>query len=87
MIPIYHWNSPEIRGYLRKVCSRGLETPPEVEASVASIIAAVRQGGDQALLELTNEFDGVRLESLRINPVEIRSLAARTDSDLRKIIR
>jgi histidinol dehydrogenase len=58
-----------------------------VEASVASIIAAVRQGGDQALLELTNEFDGVRLESLRVNPVEIRSLAARTDSELRKIIR
>src|SRR5439155_15789369 len=87
MIPIYHWNSQEIRDYLKKVCSRGLETPDEVEEAVARIIASVRQGGDDALLELTNEFDGVRLESLRINPVEIRSLAARTDPELRKIIR
>ena len=87
MIPIYHWNSQEIRDYLKKVCSRGLETPAEVEEAVARIIASVRQGGDDALLELTNEFDGVRLESLRINPVEIRSLAARTDPELRKIIR
>ena len=34
--------------------------------SVASIIASVRQGGDQRLLDLTNQFDGVQLESLEV---------------------
>src|SRR5690242_17535593 len=87
MIPIYSWNSAEITGYLKKVCSRGFESHPEVEARVAEIIASVRQRGDAALLELTRKFDGVELTNLRIDPVEMRSLANQLDPELRKILR
>ena len=87
MIPIYSWNSDEITDYLKKVCSRGSESHPEVEAQVAQIIATVRQNGDAALLELTRKFDGIDLTGLRIDPGEIRSLANQIDPELRKTFR
>jgi histidinol dehydrogenase len=46
---------------------RALERPPAavdpgIQQQVAEILAAVREKGDAALLELTERFDGVRLE-------------------------
>ncbi len=42
-----------------------------VEASVAEILAAVRQDGDAALLRYTQEFDGAELSSLEVTPEQI----------------
>jgi histidinol dehydrogenase len=39
-------------------------------AGAQEIIAAVRRDGDAALRELTQKFDGVRLESLCVSPLE-----------------
>ncbi len=49
-----------------------------VEAAVAAIIAAVREGGDNALCEATLRFDHVRVEPgrLRISPPELLAAAA-----------
>ena len=41
-----------------------------VEA-VQTILAEVRVGGDEAVRTLTEKFDGVRLESLRVPPAEV----------------
>ncbi|HUG09379.1 MAG TPA: histidinol dehydrogenase, partial [Opitutaceae bacterium] len=46
------------------------ERRPAVSASVRRIVAAVRRGGDAALLRLTRKFDGVALESLRVREAE-----------------
>jgi histidinol dehydrogenase len=41
-----------------------------IAAQAQDIIDTVRRGGDAALLELTEQFDGVRLASLRVTPRE-----------------
>ena len=41
------------------------EATARVDAAVAEIIAAVRAGGDRALLDLTARFDHVRVWRLR----------------------
>lgn len=49
------------------------EETVDVRATVAEIIAAVREGGDRALLDLTARFDRVRLHpaALRVAPAEL----------------
>lgn len=42
-----------------------------VEEAVQAIIADVRKNGDEALLRYTKEFDGVELNKLEINPIEL----------------
>jgi len=39
-------------------------------ATVREIIEEVRRGGDAALIALTERFDGIRLESLEVTPIE-----------------
>lgn len=53
-----------------------------VADAVAGIIAAVRRGGDQALLGFEERFDGVKLDSLLVTPEEIEDAAASLDPEL-----
>lgn len=87
MIPIYSWNTSEAKSYLDRICSRASEIPPEIDQSVQRILREVRAQGDSALRKFTKEFDGIELENLRIDPEEIRSLAAQVDPGLRDILR
>jgi histidinol dehydrogenase len=56
-----------------------------LERDVARILAAVRRGGDAALVRLGRRFDGVSLEpgALRVPPAELRRLARRAEPALR----
>ncbi len=45
-------------------------------AQVADIIAKVKAGGDQALLDLTAKFDGVSLASLQVTPAQVAAAKA-----------
>ncbi|MCI0622881.1 MAG: histidinol dehydrogenase [Acidobacteria bacterium] len=87
MIPLFHWNTPELQSYLKKIDSRGSEPDPQIEKQVASIIAAVRTQGDIAVREFTRQFDGINLPSLRIDPAEVGELAAQVDPELRHVLR
>src|SRR5262245_7656141 len=87
MIPIYAWGTPEVKGYLDRVSSRGSETPIEIEQSVQAILRDVRTEGDAALRKFTKEFDGVELRDLRLDAQEIRSLASQVESGLRDVLR
>ena len=59
---------------------------PEVTAGVAQILQQVREGGDEALLELTARLDGARPAALRV-PVDDRDAAvAALDPGLRAAI-
>lgn len=55
----------------------------EVAVAVSETIAAVREGGDRALLELGERFDGDRARSLRVDEVEIDRALAELDPELR----
>jgi histidinol dehydrogenase len=55
----------------------------EPVAVVRDLIATVRTGGDAALAELTERFDGVGLDQIRIEPAELAAARVRIPSDLR----
>lgn len=58
------------------------EDSPDVDATVAGIIAEVRQQGDAALIALTERFDRMKTsaERLRFSPAEIDAAVAQVDA-------
>jgi histidinol dehydrogenase len=64
------------------------EEQDDVAAVVRGIIADVRARGDAALVELTNKFDraNVRVETLKLSPVEIEAGLAKVSKDQLKAI-
>ncbi|MFD1957057.1 histidinol dehydrogenase [Paenibacillus thailandensis] len=62
---------------------------PEQNASVAAIVAAVREEGDAALLRFSEQFDGVKLDagSLRVTKQEIEAAYGQVDAAFLEAIR
>lgn len=60
----------------------------QVETTVADILAAVKAGGDKALFELTERFDGARLTagSLRVSETELKDGAKGLSASDRRAI-
>jgi histidinol dehydrogenase len=54
--------------------------------AVDAILAEVRSGGDAAVRTLTERFDGARLDSLTVSPVEVQAALARIEPDLRSAL-
>ncbi len=69
---------------LRKQLDHGTEDQRE---AVIGILNQVKERGDTALVELTETFDGVRLESLKVTDVEIEKAYASLDEEVVTIIR
>lgn len=63
---------------------RGFDDYPQALGVVREIIAKVRERGDQAVLELTERFDGARLESLRVSDAEFARAEALVDPQVRR---
>jgi histidinol dehydrogenase len=61
----------------------GTEDGAEPLAAVRSIIAEVRAGGDAALLDLTERFDGVRLDALTVPAEQLTAALAAQPADVR----
>lgn len=57
-----------------------------VADTVAGIIAKVRAEGDAALLELTEKFDGVRLQALEVSKAEIDAAVASVEPEFLAIL-
>ncbi len=67
---ILHWHSlsqPERAAALQRPAQRD---PAATAAAARRIIDEVRQGGDAALIELTERYDGVRLQELAVSESE-----------------
>ncbi len=56
------------------------------EAAVAEILEAVRQGGDAALLDLSERFDGIRPDPLRIPEERLAQAWRDTSADLQRAL-
>lgn len=79
MLPIYNWEqlSPQAQDNLLQ---RPANNNVQLYGQVQSILAAVKERGDQALYEFTREFDRVELDALQvqeklINNAQINSSA------------
>ena len=57
-----------------------------LESTVRNIFNRVRQSGDQALKEMTLQFDKASLQSFRVDESEIRAAEKKTSPDLKKSI-
>ena len=64
----------------RAVAGNG--APDGVRDAVAAIIADVRARGDEALLDYTERFDRVRLDSVTLDPTELERARADVAPDL-----
>ncbi len=58
--------------------------PDEVRARTQVLLADVQVGGDRAVLDLTERFDGVRLTRTRVPIEELQAALDRLDSGLRR---
>ena len=68
---------------------RALTRPVQVVAgstrqAVAGVLEAVRQRGDDALVELTERFDGVRLDRFEVSPDDFAAAEAAVPATLRQ---
>ena len=62
------------------------EPTVNVEATVAQIIAAVRERGDAALYEYCERFDGAKLESLAVTPEEIEEAVSAVEPKFLEVL-
>jgi histidinol dehydrogenase len=67
---------------------RGAAVPAEISASVAAILADVRQRGDAAVADCALRFDGARLRpgSFRVRASELAAAARRLPADRRRAL-
>ena len=70
-----------------QILNRDIRAEENVSAAVDATIAAVREKGDAALLEFTEKFDGVKLNSLRVSKVEIENALAQITPELEQTLR
>jgi len=67
MIKILNYNDINFSELDRRM---SVQSSPEIENLVDIILNDVKARGDMAILDFTEKFDGVRLESLRVSPEE-----------------
>jgi len=68
----------DVRSVLPRPVAAG-EGPLE---EVRAIVADVRQRGDAALRDMTNRFDGVELEAIRVDPTEVAAAPERIQPEV-----
>src|SRR4051812_32870654 len=74
---------PDYRSRLEALSRRGADVAPEIEAAARAVIAQVRAGGDQAVRDLTEKFEGRRLTALEMGRDEWRAEAAKVAPPVR----
>ncbi|KEJ89678.1 histidinol dehydrogenase [Sulfitobacter donghicola] len=75
--------SPDFEQSFTALLNAKREDSPDVDATVADIIADVRKRGDAAVIELTNKFDRVSLtpDTLRITDAEIETACTQVSAE------
>jgi histidinol dehydrogenase len=77
-------DAPEQAPALARTIRALAAKPPEVSTAVADIVAAVRERGDAALLELTRRFDSELVaDELRVPASRLKAALADADIELR----
>ncbi|MCH2291101.1 MAG: histidinol dehydrogenase, partial [SAR324 cluster bacterium] len=58
----------------------------DISSKVSEILEEVRNHGDSALKKLTYRFDGIELDSIRVQPEDLQSSLQELDPELRKVL-
>jgi len=83
MIPLI---TPDDTARLDAIMSRGGTFSDEVDATVDDILARVRTEGDAAVLDLTETFDGVRPDPVKVPASVLDGAEEALDDDLRSAL-
>jgi histidinol dehydrogenase len=88
-IPVVDVNSREGQDILKKIKAARESRSEEVSRVVSAILEGVRGGGDSALFDYTERFDGVRLNSstVRVNLGDLKARAKLVSPELKQAIR
>ena len=87
-LPILRVGRPGYEERLRAIADRVSAGDAEVEPIVREILADVRRGGDQALVEATRRFDGADVEGrLEISREELEAAEATIDPAARRALK
>jgi histidinol dehydrogenase len=79
----------DVRGLgdrLDSVLPRPKAVENDVSEAVASIIAQVRRDGDEALVRLTAQFDAVNIDSIVVDPAEVKAALGRIPDAVREAL-
>lgn len=87
MLAIHEQGQPGYEEALTSLSRRGDEDLARVEPDVRSILDAVREGGDEAVLDYTERFDGRRPSSVRIARDQWSTAAATVHPEVRAALR
>ncbi|MFB6205792.1 MAG: histidinol dehydrogenase [Haloglomus sp.] len=74
------------REYLKSAGDASIEIPQDVTESVREIMDTVRERGDDGVRELTQTFDDVEREALRVSDAELEAAAAELTAAERRTI-
>tara|TARA_E500000178_G_scaffold54260_1_gene50470 strand:- start:293 stop:1591 length:1299 start_codon:yes stop_codon:yes gene_type:complete len=82
-------NGPAFRKKLRSFCHLAASAAGDVSATVSGILADVRQRGDVAVREYTEQFDGAKmsLSGLRVSSAELKSAVGALSPAERRAVR
>lgn len=83
MIPVL---PPDDTDRLDAILNRNATFSDEVDATVTDILDQMRDGGDRTLRHLTERFDGVRLDSIRVSPNVLDDASDALEGDLHEAI-
>ena len=70
----------------QNLCQRAQIERKTLTSSVADILETVKLKGDRALLDFTEKFDGVALDSLVVQPEEITEAKTKVSTELKEAI-
>src|SRR4051794_16432211 len=73
--------APDLRSVLPRPVAGGADET--IVATVRSILVDVRERGDDALRELTERFDGVRIDDVLVDPADCKAALDAIPSELR----
>lgn len=71
---------------IARLCERYTGASEEIVQAVSKVIDRVKESGDKALIELTEKFDGIKLERLFIDKEQIEELASGVNEEERKAL-
>lgn len=80
------YSKNETNELLAALADRAENISPEIMNTVAGVIADIRKRGDEALLEYTEKFDKVKLDSIFMTEKEKEELIERVPEDLKAAI-
>ena len=83
MIRIVARNDPDFGSRLQSLCDRAASIPEGIEQAARDVIRSVRARGDEAIRELTSQFEKRHLDALELPPAAWQHAPAQIDPKVR----